>query len=86
MEGAGEALSSSSQTPAPPHPTTPSQSSGQFDHESDNRVMIHVSLFNFLMDEIPPGQHHVLEIVCSLLHVHFRNSVLGTKAIEILLA
>ena len=69
-----------------PRLCTPSQSSGQFDHEPDNLVMFHVSLFNFLVDEIPPGQHHVLEIVCSPLHVHFGNSVLGTKAIEILLA
>ena len=84
MEGTGEALSSFSQTPAPPQPTTQSQSPGPFDHESDNLLMFHVSLFNFLMDEIPPGQHHVLEIVCSPLHLHFRNSVLGTKAIEIL--
>lgn len=67
-------------------PTTQSQSPGPFDHESDNLLMFHVSLFNFSMDEIPPGQHHVLEIVCSPLHVHFRNSVLGVKAIEILLA
>ena len=46
--------------------------------------MFHVSLFNFLMGEIPPGQHHVLEIVFSsacafrelcVRHESYRDSI-----------
>lgn len=48
--------------------------------------MSHVSLFNILRAKNPPGQHHVLEIVRSPLHVHLRNSGLGRQAIEMLLA